>query len=99
MSSVEASGLADLPSVVCRVENTKKSGLGCLVEFVPRRSKNVFPSVSSPQAFCPAKKIKPVQNCNISIDLLSYRRKLVASSKQYLPVNLVEQRSESKNWI
>ena len=94
-----ASGLADLPSVVCRVENTEKEGLGgCLIKFVPHRSKVVFPSVSSPQAFCPAKEVKPVQNCN-KFYLLSHRRKLVASSKQYSPVNLVEQRSESKNWI
>ena len=59
-----ASGLADLPSVACRVENTEKSDLGCLIKFVPHRSKVVFPSVSSPQAFCPAKEVKPVQNYN-----------------------------------
>ena len=59
-----ASGLGDVPSVVCRVEKTERSGLGCLIKFVPHRSKVVFPSVSSPQAFCPAKEIKPVKYCN-----------------------------------
>ena len=66
LSYGRASGLADLLSVVCRVENTEKSGLGdCLNKFVPHRPEVVFPSVSGPEAFCPpAKEVKPVQNCN-----------------------------------